>query len=137
MKTIVCTLLVLLTLVLKPETGLCGQRTSKIVTRVDNVSVEKKGRKIVIHAEGMAATPGVSVGGVKLVPRGQDHQLNKDGLLEYDLVYNASEGYTGFKLKPAKASFKESSVPPEAKGVRVFSELNQMDGILPEPKRKK
>src|SRR5947199_10815822 len=97
----------------------------KIVTRVDTVTVAKKGHNLVITATGMGRTPTPMGRGGKLLRRTSDRPVNKDGLVEYDLVFNAVPNYTGFKMKPIKVTLHDRSVPDGARGVRVFGQYNQ------------
>ena len=118
------------------ETGTCAKPELKKVTRIENVSANMKGRKLIVRADGMALGAGL-LGGGELQRHSADHQPNKDGLLEYDLCYVPPSKTPKDKLKPVKASLKESSVPADVKGVRVYAEYNQMDGLIPAPKQKK
>jgi hypothetical protein len=110
-----------------------------MITRIEDATVAKRGRKLVIHVNGMATMPpGLLPRGGQLVRRGEN-QLNKDGLLEYELRCNQPDKYSkyaGEKLSPVKASHTESSVPADVKGVRIFAEYNHWDALLPEPKQK-
>lgn len=137
MKKAVCPLVLFLALFAIPETGMCGRRDSKLVTRIETASVVMKHGRLAIRVAGMATAPGMSAGSGRLVRHNQNHQPNKDGLLEYDLLYNAPADYSGFKLKPVRASLKESSVPPGVQGVRIFAEFNHLDAKPPAPKKKK
>jgi hypothetical protein len=124
------------TVLLTCETGICEKAESKLVTRIEDATVAKKGRKFAIHVSGMVAmSPSLVPRGGQLVRRGD--QLNKDGLLEYELRCRQPGNYSGNKLTPVKASLTESSVPVEAKGVRIFAEYNHWDAMLPPPKEKK
>ena len=107
------------------------------MTRVEDVTARLKGKKLTIQVHGMASTPAFMGVGAHLLPRNGKHELNKDGLLEYDFYYKSPGNYSGDKLKPVKATLKETSVPPGVKGVRVFGEFNDITGLLPEPKKKK
>jgi hypothetical protein len=115
------------------ELGLGEAREQKPVTRVETATVVLKHRTLVIQATGMGRTPSAMGRAGKLVRRGAGN-LNKDGLLEYSLVFNAVANYTGFKMKPVKATYKEHSVPQGVKGVRIFGEYNEVDALLPEAK---
>ena len=110
-----------------------SSREQQIVTRVDDVLVVRKHKTLVIQALGMGRTPTTMDRGGWLVRRGSGGP-NKEGLLEYDLVFKAVPNYTGFKLKPVKAKLSEQNAPDGIKGVRIFGQFNQMDGLLPELK---
>ncbi|MEY2530024.1 MAG: hypothetical protein QOI96_109 [Verrucomicrobiota bacterium] len=129
--------LVSFALLCTPETGICAKPDSKIVVRIDDVSATRKGGGLVIHVVGMGRTPAKLGGHGQLLRRKQSQQSNKDGLLEYDLYFTPPPNYSGYTLKPVKASLNESSVPPDVKGVRIYAELNEMNAMLPEPKRQK
>jgi hypothetical protein len=137
MKQIICASLLLLALSATPNLAFCRDRYWKLVTRIETVSVAKRGRAIVIRVEGKATAPGLSAGPARLVRRDSNPQPNREGLLEYDLNYDAPRDYAGFKLRTVRASLKDSSVPADTKGVRVFAEFNHFDALLPSPKRKK
>ena len=107
------------------------------MTRVEDVTVRLKGKKLTIQTQGMASTPSFMGVGAHLLPHNGKRELNKDGLLEYDFYYKSPGNYSGDKLKPVKATLKETSVPAGIKGVRVFGEFNDMTRLLPEPKQKK
>jgi hypothetical protein len=109
----------------------------KLVTRVDTATVVLKHKALTINATGMGRTPTPMGRGGKLLRRKSDRPLNKDGLVEYDLVFHAVPNYTGFKLKPIKAKVTDRSVPEGVKGVRVFGEYNQVDALLPVAKTRK
>ena len=119
-----------------PASAAAKEHEQKIVTRIEHVTLMMKGRKMLVHADGMGRTRGTFGHGGQLVPRNSDHEPNKEGLLEYNLMFNATS-YTGFDLKPIKASRTERSVPPGIKGVRVYSEYNHMDAMVPEPKKRR
>jgi hypothetical protein len=119
------------------EVALSATREQRIVTRVDTVTVVLKHRTLVIAVTGTTRTPTAMGRRGKLLRRNSDRPLDKDGLVEYELVFNAVPNYSGFKMKPIKASLKDRSAPEGVKGVRVFSEYNQVDGLLPEPKKRK
>jgi hypothetical protein len=85
----------------------------------------------------MGRTPTRFPRGGRLLRHNQERQLNSEGLLEYDLVFNQPAGYAGFNLQRVTAKLKEKSPPAGVKGVRVFGEYNHYDGLLPEPKKKK
>jgi hypothetical protein len=137
MKTFACAFLLSLAFLSKPETGICAQQDSKIVTRIETVKAQMKGRKLVIRVVGMGRTPALIRGSGQLSRRGPDHKPNSDGLLEYDLYFNPPPNYSGYTLKSVKATLKESSVPAGVTGVRVFGEFNQIDAMLPQKKAKK
>jgi len=109
----------------------------KLVTRVDTATAVLKHKALTVTATGMGRTPTPMGRGGKLVRRKTDRPLDKDGLVEYDLVFNAVPNYTGFKLKPIKAKVTDRSVPEGVKGARVFGEFNQYDALLPEPTKRK
>ena len=111
-------------------------REQKLVTRVDTATAVLKGHTLVIKVTGMAASSR-SAKGCQLVRKGGQGVLNKDGLLEYNMVFNAEPGYTGFKMKPVGASFHEKPVPAGVKGARIFSQYNEYDALMPEAKKKK
>jgi len=134
MKATLFAFFISLAIFLTPETGLCAGRDTKIVTRIDTVTAVMKGRTLTIHVEGMASTPSMLGRGGELLKRGQ--APNKDGLLEYELVFNPPQkNYTGDALKLVKTTLKVSSVPAGVKGVRIYAEYNELDGMLPEPKQ--
>ncbi|MEY2440055.1 MAG: hypothetical protein QOI34_1440 [Verrucomicrobiota bacterium] len=137
MRTSLCVFVVSVMCCWAAETALCSRAESAIVTRIDTVTVEMKHGKLTIRVAGMARTPSAFGRAGKLRRRNQDLQTNKEGLLEYDLVFNRPQNYSGFTLKPVNASLKESRVPAGVKGVRIFAEFNQVDEMLPEPKKKK
>jgi hypothetical protein len=109
----------------------------KLVTRVDTATVVLKHKALTVVATGMGRTPTPMGRGGKLLRRKTDRPLGKDGLVEYDLVFNAVPNYTGFKLKPIKAKVTDRSVPEGLKGARIFGEFNQYDALLPEPTKRK
>ena len=113
-----------------------ASRPQRLVARVDTATVVLKGKSLTIHVLGMGRTPGGLGRGGWLVPK-RPGVLNKDGLLEYEMVFGGDPNYTGFKLKPVKASYRERSVPAGVRGVRIFSEFNEKDALIPEPKKKK
>jgi len=134
MKAILFAFFISLAIFLTPETGRCAERDTKIVTRIDTVTAEMKGGTLIVHVAGMASTPSVLGRTGQLLRRGQ--APNKDGLLEYELVFNPTQkNYTGDKLKPVKVTLKVPSVPAGTKGVRIYAEYNELNGILPEPKQ--
>jgi hypothetical protein len=137
MKATTLVSLVSLALLLTPTVGMCAKRDSKLVTRVEDVAAKMKGRKLVLQVTGMASSPALLRVSGHLLPRNGSHELNKEGLLEYNLVYNAPANYSGDKLAFVKVTFKEGSVPPGVKGVRVFGEFNDVTRLLAEPKKKK
>jgi len=110
-------------------------REQKLVTSVDTATAVLKGHTLVIKATGMATTAH-STKGCQLVRKGGQGVLNKNGLLEYNMVFNAEPGYTGFKMKPASTSFHEKPAPAGVKGARIYSQYNEYDALLPEPKKK-
>ncbi|HJT82083.1 MAG TPA: hypothetical protein VJ719_12880 [Chthoniobacterales bacterium] len=136
MKNAAIILGICLLLVLPGNGVLSASRQQRLVARVDTATVVLKGKTLTIHATGMGRTPGALGRGGWLVPR-RPGVLNKDGLLEYDMVFGGKPDYTGFKLKPVKASHRERSVPPGVRGVRIFSEFNEKDALLPETKPEK
>ena len=113
------------------------QRQQQIVTRVDTANVTLKHGSLSIRAVGMGRTPSGMGRAGRLIPRGGNRALNKDGLLEYDLVFNGVANYSGFKLKPVSAKLKEHSVPQGVKGVRIFGEFNEVASLLAQPTQKK
>jgi hypothetical protein len=135
MKTTVFAFLI--SIFLTPGTGICAKTDLKIVTRVDLATAVMKGRKLIIHAQGVAPTAAHFSTGGRLLSHNNNHQPNKEGLLEYDLCFNPPRNNSGDKLKPVKANLKESSVPDGVKGARIFGELNQLDAMPPERKKKK
>ena len=114
-----------------------ASREQKLVTRVDTVTVTFKHGTLAIKATGMARTPTTMDRGGKLVRRGAQPTLNKEGLLEDNMVFPAVANYGGFKLKPISARLHDKSIPAGIKGVRIYSEFNEVDGLLPEPQPKK
>jgi hypothetical protein len=117
--------------------GLGASREEQMITRVDTVTVVLKGRTITIQAIGMCRSPSAMNRAGRLVRKGAQPVLNKDGLLEYNFVFNGVPGYTGFKLHPVKANLHERSLPVGVRGVRIFSQFNEADGLLPEKKKSK
>ena len=118
------------------DVAMGASRQAQIVTRVDEATVVLRGRTLVIQALGMGRTPSGMGRAGRLVRRGEIATLNKDGLLEYNLVFNGVPNYSGFKLKLVKGRLREHQVPAGVKGVRIFGEFNQMDALLPTPKPK-
>lgn len=137
MKANIFVIVIALALFLTCETGMGAKPELKKVTRIENVTAVMKGRTVVVHADGMAATSSLLPVGGKLLPHSAEHQPNKEGLLEYDLCFSPPQQNPKDKLKPVKASLKESSIPADIKGVRIFAEFNQMDRLFSEPKQKK
>jgi hypothetical protein len=137
MKATVLAFLISPALFLTSSVGMCAQQDSKLMTRVEDVTARLKGKTLTIQVHGMASTPALMGVGTHLSPHNGKRELNKDGLLEYDFYYKSSGNYSGDKLKPVKATLKETSVPPGVKGVRVFGEFNDITELLPEPKKKK
>jgi hypothetical protein len=136
-KATAAAFIVCLTFCFIPNAGICAKPELKIVTRIETATAVMKGRKLVIRVEGMATTGGsfLQKGG-QLVRRGENSQLNKEGLLEYELHFNPGN-YTGDKLGEVKAALTERSVPADIKGARIFAKLNQMDALIVPPKEKK
>lgn len=114
-----------------------ASREQKLVTRVDTVTVTLKHGTLAIKATGMARTPATIGRAGQLVRRGAQATLNKDGLLEYNMVFPAVPNYAGFKMKPISAALHDRSIPAGIKGVRIYSEFNEADGLLPQPAPKK
>jgi hypothetical protein len=112
-------------------------RERKLVTRIDLAILTRKGHGLAIKAFGMGRTPSDMGRAGRILRRNPERGLNKDGLLEYDMVFNAVSNYSGFKMKSISASYSERTVPEGTKGVRIFGELNQYDVLLPEVKQKK
>jgi hypothetical protein len=137
MKRLSITLTICFVVICTGETALCARAESRIATRVDTVTVIAKGRNLLIRVQGMGRTPARLPLSGRLLRRNQEQGLNKEGLLEYDLVFNQPAGYSGFALQRVTAKLKERSVPEGVKGVRVFGEYNHYDGSLPEPKKRK
>jgi hypothetical protein len=137
MKTTVLAFLISPALLLTPSVGMCAQQDSKLMTRVEVVTARLKGKNLTIQAYGMASTPALIGLGAHLSPHNGKHELNKDGLFEYDFYYKSPGNYSGDRLKPVKATLKETSVPSGVKGVRVFGEFNDITELLAEPKKKK
>jgi hypothetical protein len=132
MKATLFAFFISLAIFLTPEMGFCATQGTKIVTRIDTVTAVMKGGTLTVHVEGMASTP--SLRGGQLLKRGQ--KLNQDGLLEYELVFNPPQKpYSGDTLKQVKVNFKDSSIPVGTKGVRIYAEYNEMNAMLPEPKK--
>jgi hypothetical protein len=119
---------------LAAETGFCAKQESKMVTRIETVKATMKGGKLIIEVHGMARIgTGMGLGTTgKLVRRGQNFAPNKDGLLEYELHFNPPGNYKEDKLNPVKADLTESSIPSGVKGVRVYAEYNELNGMLPD-----
>jgi hypothetical protein len=137
MKTTLFAFFICVALFLIPEAGISAKPDSKIVTRIDIVTATIKHGKLVVYVQGVGRTPAHSGGSGQLLRHNQKHEPNKDELLEYDLYFNPPPNYSGYTLKPVKATLQESSAPPGVKGVRIYAELNEMDAMLPEPKRGK
>jgi hypothetical protein len=137
MKRLVAALAICFLVFGTPEKAFSARGESKIVVRVDAVTVKASGKTLVIRVQGMGRTPGKFAVGGRLVPRNPEKGLNKEGLLEYELQFNPQPGYSGFNLRIVKATYKERSLPQGVKGVRVFGEYNYYDGLIPEPKKKK
>jgi hypothetical protein len=114
------------------EMGIAAKADSKLVVRIETAKAVRKGGKIVIQVTGMGRTPAIVRGGGQLLHRGQKHEPNKDGLLEYDLNYVPPANYSGDALKPVKASLVESNIPPGVRGVRIYAEFNERDVMFPE-----
>jgi hypothetical protein len=134
MKATLFAFFISLALFLTPETGRCAGPGTKIVTRIDTVTAVMKGGTLTVRVEGMASTPSLLGRGGELLKRGQ--APNKDGLLEYELVFNPPQkNYTGDALKLVKTTIKVSPVPAGVKGVRIYAEYNELNGMLPEPKQ--
>ena len=88
MKVNISALFVAFALCLTPQIGFGAKGELKKVTRVESVIAEKKGRKIVVHVDGMAPTTASLFGNNgQLVRHGSELKANKDGLLEYDLCF--------------------------------------------------
>jgi len=136
MKTILVAFSIAMVTILTPVSGFGAQKEGKLVVRIDDVYARMKGRTLVVEVIGMGRTKAMIRGGGWLLPHNGSHELNKDGLLEYDLYYKAPPNYNGFSLKSVHALLKERSFPPEVKGVRIYSELNAMNSILAQPKKK-
>ena len=136
MKNAAIVLGICLLLLWPVERVLSAARQQRLVARVDTAKVVLKGKTLTIQATGMGRTPSALGRGGWLVPR-RPGVLNKDGLLEYEMVFSGIANYTGFKLKPIKASHRERSVPAGVRGVRIFSEFNEKDALLPESKPQK
>lgn len=117
--------------------GTAASREQKMATRVDTATVALKHRALVITVTGMGRTPTAMGRGGKLLRRNTDRPLNKDGLVEYELVFFAVPNYSGFKMKPLKVTLKDRSVPEGVKGVRVFGQYNQVDALIAATKEKK
>jgi hypothetical protein len=124
-------------LLLPLNAAFSASREERIATRIDTATLALKGHALVITAIGMGRTPTAMGRGGRILPRGPSGALNKDGFLEYNLVFYTVPGYTGFKMQPIKASYKERSVPQGAKGVRLFAEFNQKEVLLAETKKPK
>jgi len=123
-------------LMLWPGQGMfSASREKRMVARVDTATVVRKGKGLTIHATGMGRTPSAMGRGGWIAPR-RPGVLNKEGLLEYELLFASVPNYTGFVMKPIKASYHEASVPAGVRGVRIYSEFNEKDALLPEPKKK-
>src|SRR6266550_3083661 len=71
-----------------------ASREQQIVTRVDTATVMLKHRTLVIQALGMGRIPTSMGRGGWLVRRGAQAALNKDGLLEYNLMFNGVPNYS-------------------------------------------
>src|SRR3954453_7639847 len=105
------TVLVCLLFTSGSQMAFAASRQQQMVTRVDEATAVLKGRSLVVQALGMGRTPSAMGRAGYLVHRGGTG-LNKEGLLEYNLMFNGVPGYTGFKLKLVKGKLKEREVPP-------------------------
>lgn len=135
MKTTLFAFFICAALFLIPEAGISAKADSKIVTRIDIATAMIKHGKLIVHVQGMGRTPAHLPGGGQLLRHNPKHQLNQDGLLEYDLYFNPPPNYSGYALKRVEATLQESSIPPGVKGVRIYAELNEMNAMLPEPNK--
>lgn len=116
---------------MSPEAGICARANSKIVIRIETVKAKMSGGNIIIDAVGMVRTGAMIRGGGELVRRNPNHVPNSDGLLEYEFHSEAPGDYKGDKLKSVKATLKESNVPAGVKGVRIYAQYNEKNGMLP------
>ena len=135
MKNAAIILGVCLLLLWPAEALFSASRQQRLVARVDTAKVVLKGNTLTIHAVGMGRTRSALGRAGWLVPR-RPGVLNKEGLLEFEMVFGGDPSYAGFQLKPVKASHRERSVPAGVRGVRIISEFNEKDALLPEPKKK-
>jgi len=113
-----------------PQAVRCAEETLKPVTRVDFARVDVKGGRLIVKAQGAAH----SKRGARLVLH-KTHELNKDGLLEYDFCYVPS-AKDGDKLKSVIVTLKESSTFVGLKGVRIYTQYNELNALLTESKKK-
>jgi hypothetical protein len=122
---------VLAVLVVSASLAGAADNQTKLITRIDTVTVAKHGNSLSFKAEGKATTPGMSAGPAKIVRHENASAPDKEGFLEYDMLYDAPRDYTGFKMRTVRASYKERDVPAEVKGVRIFFEFGKYDALIP------
>jgi hypothetical protein len=139
MKTTALALVFALMFFLMPESAFCEKPEMKKVTRIETVTVVKKGKKLVVTADGMAPTTmRMLTNNGELVRRSAEHQPNKDGLLEYDLLFAPpKKAVKENKMESVRGTLTETSFPDSVKGALVYSEFNQLKGLIAPPKSKK
>lgn len=139
MKATVFVFVFALAFFLTAEPGWCGKPELKKVTRIETVTAVKKGKKLVVTADGMAPTTmRLLTNNGELVRRSAEHQPNKDGLLEYDLLYAPpKKAVKENRLESVRGTLTETSFPDSVKGALVYAEFNQLKGLIAEPRSKK
>ncbi len=138
MKVTLFVFIFALTFFLTREIAFCKKPELKKVTRIETVTVVKKGRKLVVRADGMAPTTMRLIGdNGELVRRSPEHQLNAEGLLEYDLCYVPPRKDRKDKFESVRGTLTENSVPEGVKGALVYAEFNQLKGLIAAPKEKR
>jgi hypothetical protein len=139
MKATVLAFVFAMAFFLTGESALCDKPEMKKVTRIETVTVVKKGKKLVVTADGMAPTTmRMLTNNGELVRRSAEHQPNKDGLLEYDLLFAPpKKAVKENKLESVRGTLTETSFPETVKGALVYSEFNQLKGMIAPPKSKK
>jgi hypothetical protein len=130
-------ILVVFALLFTMSTALYAERNEAIVTRIEAIGLRKKGTTLEMKVVGFCRTPHMGRQRAWLRPHNGNRGPNKDGLLEYDMVYHPPGNYKGDKLKLARAYLKERSFPPDIKGVRIYAELNEQNQILASPSDRK
>jgi hypothetical protein len=139
MKTTALALVLALAFFLTRQTAFCDKPEMKKVTRIETVTVVKKGKKLVVTADGMAPTTmRLLTNNGELVRRSAEHQPNKDGLLEYDLLFaTPKKTIKPNRLESVRGTLTETSFPDSVKGALVYAEFNQLKGLIAPPKSKK
>jgi hypothetical protein len=139
MRTTVLAFVFAMAFFLTRESAFCDKLEMKKVTRIETVTVVKKGNKLVVTADGMAPTTmRLLTNNGELVRRSPEHQPNKDGLLEYDLLFAPpKKTIKPNRLESVRGTLTETSFPDSVKGALVYSEFNQLKGMIAPPKSKK